>query len=169
MTGPGSGPQGVFNQVNSTTPPSAPPPGSGLIPGAAAAPPPPGPPPNYGELGGGQAKADFASASANGGWEFDPEAMDAVIKSLEECIENNFGRAKTEAEWLTQIKPPGAEVGSEGYTTAAINSGRSYQVFLEGARQYTVAYLETLRKIRTAYQEQDQAAIDTLRQIGKID
>lgn len=163
-----TGPQGVYDQLN-TTPHQAPPRGSGLIPGAVAAPPPTGPPPNYGELGAGQAKADFAAASANGGWEFDPEAMDAVIKSLEDCLETNFSRAKAEAAWLTQIKPPGDEVGSQGYTAAALTSGASYQTFLQGAYDYTLAYLETLRRVRTAYQEQDQAAIDALRQIGKID
>lgn len=167
MTGPGSGPQGVYDQINGPGP-QAPPPGSGMIPGAAAAPP-SSPPPNYGELGSGQAKADFASASANGGWEFDPEAMDSVIKSLEDCIDTDFRRAQDEASWLTQIKPPGDEVGSQGYTTAANASGAAYQAFLEGARNYTTSYLKTLKQIRTAYQEQDQAAIDALRQIGKVD
>ncbi|MBB5853862.1 hypothetical protein ACFQ05_11190 [Amycolatopsis umgeniensis] len=168
MTGPGSGPQGVYNQLN-TTPPQAPPPGSGLIPGAAAAPPPPTPPPNYGELGSGQAKADFASASANGGWEFDPAAMDKVIKSLEECMDKDFSRARFEATWLDQIQPPGTEVGSEGFAAAANTSGAAYKTFLQSAWDYTDAYLATLKKIRTAYQQQDQAALDALRQIGKVD
>ncbi|MEU8412323.1 hypothetical protein AB0C24_06025 [Amycolatopsis japonica] len=165
MTGPGRGPQGVYDQLN-TTSPQAPPPNSGLIQGAAAAPPPP-PPPNYGELGRGQAQADFASASANGGWEFNREAMDKVIKSLEDSLENEFREAQTHASWLNQIKPPGDEVGSQGYAVAANNSGTSYQAFLDGAWKYTTAYLETLKKIRTAYVEQDQAALDALRQIGK--
>ncbi|WP_394360193.1 PE domain-containing protein [Amycolatopsis sp. SB7-3] len=168
MTGPGSGPQGVYNQLN-TTPQQAPPPGSGLIQGAAAAPPPPGPPPNYTELGSGQAKADFAAASANGGWEFDPVAMDHVIKSLEDCIDTDFRLAQNEATWLTQIKPPGDEVGSQGYTTAANASGAAYQAFLKGAQDYTTSYVRTLKQIRTAYKAQDQAAIDALRQIGKVD
>jgi hypothetical protein len=166
MTRPGSGPQGIYEQVNSTAPQAPPPPGSGLIPGAAAAPPPP-PPPNYGELGSGQAKADFAAASANGGWEFDPVAMDQVIKSLEDSLENEFREAQTHASWLNQITPPGDEVGSQGYAAAANNSGTSYQAFLDSAFNYTSAYLDTLKKIRTAYQEQDQAALDALRQIGK--
>jgi len=140
-----------------------------MIPGAAAAPPPPGPPPNYGELGKGQAQADFASASANGGWEFDPEAMDKVIKSLEDCLENDFRKARREADVLNQIQPPGHEVGSEGYTVAANNSGTAYQAFMQGAWDYTNSYLDTLRQIRTAYQNQDQAAIDALRRIGKAD
>ncbi|GAB3703293.1 hypothetical protein GCM10027598_02270 [Amycolatopsis oliviviridis] len=168
MTRPGSGPQGVYDQINGPGP-QAPPPGSGMIPGAAAAPPPPGPPPNYGELGSGQAKADFAAASANGGWEFDPAAMDAVIKSLEDCIKNDFRRAQNEAVWLDQIKPPGDEVGSQGYVAAANKSGAEYKNFLKGSEQYTRSYVDTLIQIRTAYQEQDQAAIDALRQIGKID
>ncbi|OXM50987.1 PE domain-containing protein [Amycolatopsis alba] len=166
MTRPGSGPQGVYDQLNTTTP-QAPPPGSGMIQGATAAPPPPGPPPNYGELGTNQAKADFAAASANGGWEFDPAAMDKVIKSLEDCLENDFSRAQDHATWLTLIQPPGQEVGSEGYAAAANKSGAAYQSFLQSANDYTSSYLETLRKIRTAYQEQDQAALDALRQIGK--
>ncbi|MBE1580657.1 hypothetical protein ACFORH_27225 [Amycolatopsis roodepoortensis] len=168
MTGPGRGPQGVYDQINGPGP-QAPPQGSGLIQGAAAAPPPSGPPPNYGELGSGQAKADFAAASANGGWEFDPAAMDAVIKSLEDCLESDFRKARREADVLNQIQPPGHEVGSEGYTVAANNSGSAYQAFMQGAWDYTNSYLDTLRQIRTAYQNQDQAAIDALRQIGKAD
>ncbi|WP_409493438.1 PE domain-containing protein [Amycolatopsis sp. cmx-11-12] len=125
--------------------------------------------PDYRKLGTGQAKADFAAASANGGWEFDAEAMDKVIKSLEDCLQGDFTTAQNEATWLTQIKPPGAEVGSEGYAAAAVNSGRSYQDFLRGARAYTDAYVSTLHEIKTAYQNQDQAAIDALCQIGKVD
>ncbi|MFJ4102519.1 PE domain-containing protein [Amycolatopsis japonica] len=168
MTRPGSGPQGVYNQLN-TTPQQAPAPGSGLIQGAAAAPPPPGPPPDYRNLGAGQAKADFAAASANGGWEFDPAAMDQVIKSLEDSLQVDFGDAQDQANWLTQIQPPGDEVGSIGYADAANRSGAEYQKFLRGAREYTESYLETLKTIRKAYQEQDQAALDALRQVGKID
>lgn len=165
MTGPGSGPQGVYDQINGPGP-QAPPPGSGMIPGAAAAAP---PPPDYRNLGTGQAKADFATASANSGWEFDPEAMDKVIKSLEDCVRLDFGDAQDQATWLTQVQPPGDEVGSKGYAEAANRSGAEYQRFLRGAREYTESYLDTLKTIRKAYQEQDQAALDALRQVGKID
>ncbi|RSN59060.1 hypothetical protein DMH01_24035 [Amycolatopsis sp. WAC 04182] len=167
MTGPGRGPQGVYDQINGPGP-QAPPPNSGLMQGAAASSPPP-PPPDYRNLGAGQAKADFAAASANGGWEFDQEAMDKVIKSLEDCLKNDFRRAQNEAVWLDQIKPPGEEVGSQGYVVAANKSGAEYKNFLQSAEQYTRAYVDTLIQIRTAYQEQDQAAIDALRQIGKVD
>ncbi|MFI6300587.1 hypothetical protein ACIBCH_01825 [Amycolatopsis thailandensis] len=166
MTRPGSGPQGVYNQLN-TTPPQAVPPGSGMIPGAAAAPPPPGPPPNYTELGKGQAQADFASASANGGWEFDPEAMDKVIKSLEDSLDDQYRRALEESSHLTGIDAMGDEVASHGYVALANQSGASYQAFLKGAIDYTTAYMQTLQDIRNAYQKQDQAALDAIRQVGK--
>ncbi|MFC3453160.1 hypothetical protein [Amycolatopsis speibonae] len=166
MTRPGSGPQGVYNQLN-TTPPQAPPQGAGLIQGATAAPPPPGPPPNYTELGKGQAQADFASASANGGWEFDPEAMDKVIKSLEDSLENHFRRALTEASHLTGIDAMGDEIASDGYVATANKSGEAYQNFLDGAANYTRAYVATLRDIKKAYEQQDQTAIDALRTVGK--
>lgn len=162
MTGPGSGPQGIYNELN-TTPPQAPQQGSGLIPGSTAA----QPPPNYDELGKGQAKADFAAASANGGWEFDPEAMAKVIKSLEDCIENNFSSAMREAAYLTGIDAMGDEVASHGYVATANESGASYQTFLDGARKFTRAYADTLVEIKTAYEKQDQAAIDALRSVGK--
>ncbi len=160
-----TGPEGVYNQLN-TTPQQAPPPGSGMIPGAAAAPP-PAVPPNYGELGTGQAKADFASASANGGWEFDPEAMDNVIKLLQDCVERDFSRARAEASNLTGIDAMGDEVGSQGYVAMANQSGAAYQSFLNGAAAYAQAYMQTLIDIRTAYQNQDQAALDAIRSIGK--
>lgn len=165
MTGPGHGPQGVYDQINGPGP-QAPPPNSGLIPGAAAAPAPQSPP-NYGELGTGQAKADFASASANSGWEFDPEAMDKVIKSLEDSLDNQYRRALEESSHLTGIDAMGDEVASHGYVALANQSGASYQAFLKGAIDYTTAYMQTLQDIRDAYQKQDQAALDAIRQVGK--
>ncbi|MFD6072196.1 hypothetical protein, partial [Amycolatopsis lurida] len=157
MTGPGRGPQGVYDQINGPGP-QAPPQGSGLIQGAAAAQPPS--PPNYGELGSGQAKADFAAASANGGWEFDPEAMNKVIKSLEDSLDNQYRRALEESSHLTGIDAMGDEVASHGYVALANQSGASYQGFLKGAIDYTTAYMQTLQDIRDAYQKQDQAALD---------
>jgi hypothetical protein len=157
--------------IKSVTAPTSqqapPPPGPpSLVPGGVT-PAPGAPPPDYSALGTGQAKADFASASATGGWEFDPEAMDKVIQSLDDSLDHDFRQAQTEARWLTQIAPPGDEVGSHGYTKAANKSGASYQEFLKGAVDYTGAYVDTLKQIRTAYQNQDHAALDALRGIGK--
>ncbi|MFD5243024.1 hypothetical protein ACFWIW_00695 [Amycolatopsis sp. NPDC058340] len=165
MTGPGAGPQGVYNQLNTTTPQAAPS-GSGLIQGATAAPA-QAPAPDYTNLGANQAQADFAAASSNGGWEFDSEAMSKVIESLEDCIENNFSSAMREAAHLTGIDAMGDEVASQGYVKIANESGASYQTFLDGARKFTRAYADKLVEIKAAYEKQDQAAIDALRSVGK--
>ncbi|WP_410662707.1 hypothetical protein [Amycolatopsis sp. lyj-84] len=165
MTGPGNGPQRVNDQINGPGP-QAPPPGSGLIPGSSAAPPPVDPD-QYSKLGSGQAKTDFAAASANGGWEFDPAAMDKVIKALQDSLDNDFSRANVEATFLTGIDAMGKEVGSEGYVAKANASGAAYQEFLRSAVDYTSAYVDTLRQIRDAYQRQDQAALDAIRDVGK--
>jgi hypothetical protein len=93
--------------------------------------------------------------------------MNAVIKSLDDSLDNDYRRAQTEAGWLSQITPPGDEVGSQRYVAAANKSGSAYQQFLQGALDYTTAYRDTLKQIRDAYQNQDQATLDTLRGIGK--
>ncbi|MEC3980653.1 PE domain-containing protein [Amycolatopsis sp. H20-H5] len=157
--------QGVQNQLN-TNPQQAPPPDAGLVQGSTAATPPPAGP-NYTNLGAGQAKADFAAASGNGGWKFDPEAMDSVIKDLEDSIKHDFSRATNEVSHLTGIDAMGDEVASHVYVDAANRSGAQYQAFLTSAVDYTRAYVKTLRDIKTAYEQQDQAAIDALRDTGK--
>ncbi|WP_337823591.1 hypothetical protein [Amycolatopsis sp. A1MSW2902] len=165
--GTNSGLQGVQNQIISTAP-TAPPPGSGFIPGANAAAPPP-PPPDYEALGKKQASADFAAASGNQGWEFDPAAIDEVIKSLEDSLDGDHERASKQARLLTQIVPPGSEVGSQGYADVANKPGIAYNNFLTGAVSYITAYVDTLKQIRTAYQNNDQNAKDQLRAAGKVD
>ncbi|MGW7535238.1 hypothetical protein [Amycolatopsis sp. NPDC054798] len=168
-----SGLQGVQNQIISTAP-TAPPPGSGFVPGAnAAVPPPPGTgieaAPDYAALGKKQASADFAAASGNSGWEFDPAAIDEVIKSLEDSLDGDHERARKQARLLMQIVPPGSEVGSQGYADVANKSGTAYNSFLTGAVEYITAYVDTLKQVRTAYQNNDQNAKDQLRAAGKVD
>lgn len=143
-------------------PPGAPP----LLAGATPVAPPPAPV-VYSDLGRGQAAADFASASAGAGWEYDPEAMEVVITNLDNSLKNDYQSALENATWLTQIKPMGDEVGSQGYVTAANNSGAAYTEFLQGAIDYTTAYVQTLKDIRTAYQNQDQASLEAIREAGK--
>jgi hypothetical protein len=121
----------------------------------------------YSDLGRGQAAADFASASAGPGWEYDPEAMEVVIANLENSLKSDYQNALENANWLTQIKPMGDEVGSQGYVSAANNSGAAYTDFLQGAIDYTTAYVQTLKDIRTAYQNQDQASLEAIRESGK--
>jgi hypothetical protein len=153
----------------SEAPPYVPPPGSPPV-GAGATPVAPPPTPiDYKSLGSGQAAADFAAASAGDGWEFDVDAMNAVIKDLQTSLDNEYSQAQNDAAWLTQIKSPGTEVGSEGYVAAANASGASYQRFLQSGVEYTTSYLETLKQIRDAYQRQDHAALEALRATGKVD
>ncbi|GAA1030592.1 MULTISPECIES: hypothetical protein [Amycolatopsis] len=165
--GTNSGLQGVQNQIISTAP-TAPPPGSGLIQGANAAAPPP-PPPDYAALGKKQASADFAAASGNNGWEFDPAAIDEVIKNLEDSLDGDHQESVSKATALMQIVPPGSEVGSQGYADVANKSGSSYYDFAQGAQTYISSYVDTLKQIRTAYQNNDQNAKDQLRSAGKVD
>lgn len=96
--------QGVYNE-NLTPGQQAPPSNSGLLPGSTAAPT-PAQPPDYKALGAGQAKADFAAASGNGSWEFDPEAMDKVIQQLDDTVQGDYTTAANEADYLAGIQPP---------------------------------------------------------------
>jgi hypothetical protein len=160
--------QGVQNEPLTGTSQQAPPPGAPPLPLPTTGPVTvTGPPPNYTDLGAGQAKADFAAASANGGWEFDPHAMDAVIKDLDDSLKFDYRRANAEATNLVGIDAMGHEVASEGYVEIANRSGASYQEFLRSAADYTTAYRDTLVQIRDAYVNQDQAALDALRDAGK--
>lgn len=171
--GTNSGLQGVQNQIISTAP-TAPPPGSGFVPGAnAAVPPPPAPPPppppNFGALGSSQAKADFAAASSNGGWEFNPEAMDKVIRQLEDSLDNEYARARTIATQFAQLGRPGSDTVTTEYAKAADRATTAYNEFLRGTVDYLDSYVRTLKDIRTAYVKQDHAAIDALRGTRKVD
>lgn len=168
--GTNSGLQGVQNQIISTAP-TAPPLGSGLVPGANAAvpPPQPPPPPNFGALGSGQAKADFAAAASNGGWEFNPEAMDKVIRQLEDSLDNEYARARTIALQFAQFGQPGSDTVTTEYSKAADRATTAYNEFLRGTVDYLDSYVQTLKDIRTAYVKQDHAAIDALRGTRKVD
>ncbi|MET7990263.1 hypothetical protein ABZU76_05070 [Amycolatopsis sp. NPDC005232] len=156
--------QGVNNEL--TTPAQQAPADSGLIPGSNTAPP-PAQPPDYLALGSDQAKSDFATASANGGWDFDPEAIDKVITQLEDSLDGDYAEARRHAAKLMQIPAPGSEVGSQGYVQTASASGASYNQFLKGATDFISAYVKTLKDIRTAYQNNDEQTKEQLRNFGK--
>jgi hypothetical protein len=141
-----------------------PPLGAGATPVA-----PPPAPVVYSDLGRGQAEADFAAASSASGWEFDAEGMDALIQDLQDRIDVDLGNMQAHSVHLTVIQPPGDEVASAQYAEAANRAGREFLTAHESSVQFLTAYVETLRRIRTAYQEQDQAAIDALRGNGKAD
>ncbi|MFD2468142.1 hypothetical protein [Amycolatopsis silviterrae] len=169
--GTNSGLQRVQNELLSTAP-TAPPPGSGFVPGANAAAS-PGmsveAAPDFGALGSGQAKADFAAASSNGGWEFNPEAMDKVIQQLEDSLDNEYSRARTIATQFAQLGQPGSDTVTTEYSKAADRATTAYNEFLRGTVDYLDSYVQTLKDIRTAYVKQDHAAIDALRGTRKVD
>ncbi|SFA78646.1 hypothetical protein SAMN05216266_101423 [Amycolatopsis marina] len=163
-----AGPQGVIDTINSPGP-AAP------LPGAAPMPLPPtgqvqysqgetpAPPPDYAALGGQQAKADFAAASAGGGWEYDPEAMLGVIQSLDDVVKDDLGRMESEADKIVGIDPPGHEEVSESYVNAANRAGASWNAQFSNNKNFLIAYIDTLKEIHDAYQRQDEAALDALR------
>jgi hypothetical protein len=128
-----------------------------------------GPPPDFSSLGAGQAQADFAAASANGGWKFDAAAMDKVIQNLEDSLDGDYADATRAGRAMALITDPGSDDVSRKYITAAVNSGIAHNRFLTGAIEYVDAYVNTLKKIRTAYVNRDQTTIDTLRGIRKAD
>jgi hypothetical protein len=161
-----SGPQGMFNAVNDpgqAAPLGAPPlplPATGQVQYTQDEAP---PPPDYAALGGQQAKADFASASAGGGWEYDPEAMQGVIDNLEAVADRDFRRIEQDAEAIIGIDPPGYEMVSERYVTAANNAGAEANTQFGNNIEFLNAYIGTLKDIYSAYQSQDEAALDALR------
>ncbi|WP_134046059.1 hypothetical protein [Amycolatopsis arida] len=119
--------------------------------------------PDYAALGAAQAKIDFGSASAGGAWEFDPDAMDSVIRYLEDVIRNDILRLERDAGYVTGIDPPGHELVSESYVADANRSGESWKGVFEQNRTFLTAYIDTLKEVRDAYSRQDEAALEALR------
>ncbi|WP_239154280.1 hypothetical protein [Amycolatopsis sp. FDAARGOS 1241] len=128
-----------------------------------------GPPPDYKALGSGQAKADFAAAANNRGWEFDAAAMDKVIQQLEDSINSDYTRAQNIGTLFAQVGPPGSDQVSQDYIDAAVRATTVYNQYLAGTVQYIKAYVEALKEVRTAYANHDQTAIDALRGTRKVD
>ncbi|MFI5607596.1 PE domain-containing protein [Amycolatopsis sp. NPDC051903] len=126
-------------------------------------------PPDYKALGAQQAQADFAAASAGGGWKFEPEAMTKVISELDATIDGDLRHATVLAANLVQIRQPGSDVGSVGYVNVAKTSGASYQQFLQSAVDFVKAYRDKLKEVSDAYQRHDEAALEALRGTGKVD
>jgi hypothetical protein len=164
-----TGPQGMFNTVNggeAAAPPGAPPtptplPTVGQVQYTQGEAPPP--PPDYAALGGQQAKADFASASAGGGWEYDPKAMLGVIQQLDAVVDGDFRRVEQDADLIVGIDSPGYEEVSERYVTDANRAGADGNAQFDNNKKFLNAYIDTLKDIYTAYQRQDEDALDALR------
>lgn len=118
---------------------------------------------DYAAIGKEAAKADFTSASSSQGWEYDPEAMKALIKKLEDIYQRQRFHMEEDAGNLTQIDPMGNESVSKEYASYGNGSGSSYKPILFGSFDYLRSYIDTCIDIDQAYQDQDQAALDALR------
>jgi hypothetical protein len=163
--------QGVENDVSTIPPSTPPPPGAPPmpLPGQTVSVTQGAPPPDYKALGSGQAKADFAAAAGNGGWEFDPDAMDKVIQQLEDSLDGDYAKARTAGDMFAQLGYPGSDQVSTDYMAAASRATRAYNSFLSDTVTYLESYVDTLKQIRTAYANHDHAAINALRGVGKAD
>ncbi|RZQ65396.1 PE domain-containing protein [Amycolatopsis suaedae] len=116
---------------------------------------------DFKKLGAEQAKADFASAGS--GWQFDPEAIDGLIRKLEDIRQGPLREGERRAPRLIGITPPGDEIASQNYVADANRSGASYARQLQANVEFLEAYVETLVAIKNAYQAQDEAALAALR------
>lgn len=123
---------------------------------------------DYTALGATQAKADFAAAAGNGGWAFNPEAMDKVIQELEDSLDGDFRKAQNHGQMMALMTPPGGENVSTNYVSSVVKTVVAHNEFVKGAVDYVTAYLETLKKVRAAYVNQDHAAMDDLRKTGNL-
>ncbi|MEW2501793.1 MULTISPECIES: hypothetical protein [unclassified Amycolatopsis] len=160
---------GLQNELATPGQTAPPPPGAPPVPLAGGQTVTSGPPPDFTALGSGQAKADFAAAANNRSWQFDAASMDKVIQQLEDSLDGDYTRAQSIAEQFAQVRPPGSDQASGGYIDAAIHSTIVYNQYLQGTVQYVKAYVDALKEIRSAYVNQDQAAIDALRGLRKVD
>lgn len=121
---------------------------------------------DYAKVGAAAASADFASASGTQGWEYDSEAMQALIKKLHGIFDKQRQHMMYDADNLTSIDPMGDEPVSQSYAEYGNSSGHSYIPLLKGSFQYLNAYIRTCQEIDQAYQKQDQEALDALRKQG---
>ena len=161
--------QGVYNESLTPGQVAPPPPGALPVPLAGGQTVTSGPPPDYTALGAGQAKADFAAASGSGSWEFDAQSMDKVIQQLEDSLNDDYSQARTVAAQFAQLGYPGSDQVSKDYMSATGRATIAYNQFLRGTVDFLSSYVDTLKQIRTAYVNQDHAAIDAIRSAGKVD
>lgn len=160
-------PQAVLKDAIAPTQP--PPPGSPPLPlGATGQTVTTGQPPDYITLGANQAEADFAAAAGNGSWTFNPEAMDKVIQELEDSLDGDFRKAQNHGQMMALMTPPGGENVSTNYVSAVVKTVVAHNEFIKGAVDYVTSYLDTLKKVRTAYVNQDHNAMEDLRKTGNL-
>lgn len=111
----------------------------------------------YKDLGEQQAKSEYAAA-VDDGWEYDADAMQQHIKELQDLRMDQGEKLKKLAEDLTGIEPLGDEEVSATYVADANMSGSMYKRMLDSSLSFLDSYIETLKKVDKAYQEEDEEA-----------
>lgn len=120
-------------------------------------------PPLNGAAGARAATADFQGALGHG-WEYDSEAMQAQIARLEDLLDGTLWNMKQYTARITGILAPGSEVVSRNFTHVANLSGESHNAQFARYEAYLQSYIDTLYEIDRAYREQDQAALEALKE-----
>lgn len=112
---------------------------------------------SYKKSGENAATRDFQQAHSNG-WEYDADAMKKQIGHLEDLRDNKLNDMQQLTKSVIDIPPPAKEKVSEDFIEEANKSGESHNEQFEKYREYVKAYIETLKKIDKAYQNEDEEA-----------
>jgi len=118
----------------------------------------------YKDLGEQQAKSEYAAAVDNG-WEYDADAMQQHIKELRTLYEEKSTKLIRLAGDLTDVEALGNEEVSLSYIGDINSSGTAYNRLLESSMAFLESYIETLKKVDKAYQEEDAEAKEQLRSV----
>lgn len=160
-----SGPAQIMGDLVKTTPTTPPPPGApplplpttGAVQTTQGTPPPP--PPDYTALGKQEAQAQFSNQFAKNGYEFDPDALQKVIDEVQGVLTDELQPVSVR----NTIKSPADDVISKDYIDSAVKSIKTFNDAHNAITDYLQSYVWTLRQIRDAYVQQDEAALDALR------
>lgn len=116
-------------------------------------------PPDYMALGKQEAQAQFANEVAKNGYTFNPDALQEVIKELNDALDELRNGVTVQRF----VEAPGADLISTRYAEAATQSVMAFNDAHEARVRYLQSYIDTLASIRDAYLRQDHAALEALR------
>lgn len=116
---------------------------------------------SYKKSGENAAINDFQQAHGKG-WEYDSDAMKKQIGQLEDLRDDKLNSMKKLTDSVVDISPPAKEKVSDDFVDKVNKSGESHNTQFEKYRQYLQAYIDTLKKIDKAYQDEDEEAAQGL-------
>lgn len=120
---------------------------------------------DYKAIGTAQAAADF-DAGLGGGWKFNADEMDVFLKKLNAEVDR-VSKMSNRADVMNKVEPAGGDIASVQNAKVVNNSGALYKASIDSAVAYLTAYCDHCEQVRKAYLDRDDAAIATLRSIGK--